>query len=64
MIGISNDYVHVGTDLELTCAISRIKPAAAEIYYMIDGTRYNGSDVETVWNDDGTLSQSKTFHDT
>ena len=40
--GIPEDIVEVGTTLTLTCTINRIKPEA-EIYWLINGRRENGS---------------------
>ena len=39
LAGITDDYIEVGTDLDLMCTISRIKPAAAEMYWVIGGQR-------------------------
>ena len=61
MTGITDSHVEVGTDLELTCTISRIRPEATEMYWMIGGQRDSGSDVRTDPNGDGTFRQSKTL---
>ena len=61
LTGIPDEYVQIGTELDLTCAISRTKPGIAEIYWTIGGIRYNGSDVQTIANNDGTFSQSKAL---
>ena len=61
LTGISDGHVAVGTDQYLTCTISRIKPAAAEMYWMIGERRHNGSLTRTL-NDDGiTWRQSNTL---
>ena len=57
LTGIPDDYVQVGLELNLTCAISRIKPEAAEMYWIIGGRTKNGS-LTVNTNSDGTFSQS------
>ncbi len=49
--------IGVGTDVEFSCTVSRIKPAAEEIYWTVAGTRVSGS-VQNTTNSDGTLSQT------
>ena len=62
LTGITGDYVEVGTDLELTCTVSRIRPEAAQMYWKIGERIDNGSDIRTEPNDDdGTFSQSKAL---
>ena len=61
MTGITGNYVEVGTDLDLKCTISRIKPKAVEIYWMFGGQRHNGSYVRADPNGDGTFRQSTTL---
>ena len=61
MTGITGNFVEVGTDLELTCTISRIRPEATEMYWMIGDQRDNGSDVQADPNGDGTFRQSTTL---
>ena len=39
LTGIPDDYVEVSTDLELTCTLSRIKPEADEMYWIVGGLR-------------------------
>ena len=56
-MGITGDYVEVGTELDLSCTISRIKPAAAKMYWTIGGQDISGSLSQTD-NSDGTFSQS------
>ena len=57
LTGIPDDYVEVGTDLQLMCTVSRIKPEAAEMFWMIGERRENGSLTITT-NDDGTFSET------
>ena len=59
LTGISDDYVEVGTDLDLNCTINRIKPEATEMFWIVSERRENGSDEQTTSNSDGTLSQTK-----
>ena len=60
MTGITEDYIEVGTDLDLTCTVSRIKPQAAEMYWVIDGVREDGSLTVTT-NDDGTFRETNVI---
>ena len=60
LLGITDDLIEVGTDLNLTCTISRIKPEASQMYWMMGDRREDGSLVSTN-NSDGTLSQSDIF---
>ena len=60
LTGIPNDYVEVGTDLHPTCTVSRIKPEASEMYWLVGRNRENGS-LEQTNNDDGTFNQSNAF---
>ena len=61
LTGIPDDYVQVGTDLELTCTISRIKPEAVEMYWMIGERRQNSTDEQTNSNGDGTFNQTNSL---
>ena len=54
--GISESFVENGTSLNLLCAVNRTKPEAAEMFWMINGSRENGS-VVTLKNEDGTFNQ-------
>ena len=56
LVGITDDHVEVGTDLNLRCTISRLKPEASQMYWMIGEHRENGSVVSTN-NGDSTFSQ-------
>ena len=59
--GIPNDYVGVGTVRDLACTAERIKPEAADIYWMIGDQRENGSLWASQTNSDGTLIQFNTL---
>ena len=54
--GISESFEETGTTLNLICAVNRTKPEAAEMFWMINGHRVNGS-VVTLKNEDGTFNQ-------
>ena len=45
------------TEVTLTCSVVRIKPEAADIFFIIDGKRYNGT-VTSNLNADLTLTNS------
>ena len=61
LAGIPDDYVEVGMDLDLNCTISRIKPAAAEMYWMIGERKENGSVDATLNGDEPTWKLSNTL---
>ena len=56
MEGISDEIVKVGTTLSLSCTINRIKPEEAEMYWMVNERKENGTITSTT-NDDGTFNQ-------
>ena len=45
------------TEVTLACSINRIKPEAADIFFTIDGKRYNATMISTM-NADLTLTNS------
>ena len=56
MEGISDEIIEVGTPLTLTCKVHRIKPEAAEMYWIVNGRTENGAIISTTYVD-GTISQ-------
>ena len=58
--GITDEIVKVGTLLQLTCVINRIKPEAAEMYWMVNGRKENGAITSTT-NGDTTSKQTNTL---
>ena len=54
--GISESFVEIGTSLNLLCIMNQTKPEAADMFWMINGRRKNGS-VVTLENEDGTFNQ-------
>ena len=56
MTGIPDDFTGVGAVLDLMCKISRIKPEASQMYWMIGERRENGS-LDLTINDDSTFYQ-------
>ena len=57
MDGMPDRIAEEGAALLLTCRVPRIKPEAADIYWMLDRTRINGS-ITTTIDSDGIFSQS------
>ena len=43
MEGIPDNNTEVGTNLSYSCTKNRIKPKAAEMYWMVNGRRENGT---------------------
>ena len=60
LTGIPDDYVEVGTDLELSCTIARMKPEAAQMYWVIGGLRENGL-LTVNSNSDGTFRETNVI---
>ena len=61
LTGIPDDYVEVGVDLNLTCAINRIRPEATGMYWMIGERVQNSTDEQTNDNVDETFSHSNSL---
>ena len=62
MSDITDNIEEVGTSLPLTCTIDRIKPAAVEMYWTINGRRENGTLTSEGPDGDGVYNQTITFY--
>ena len=60
IVGISESFVEIGTSLNLLCTMNRTKPGAADMFWMINGRREDGS-VVTQANEDGTFNQQNSI---
>ena len=56
------DVLVSGTTVELTCYVSRIKPEASEMFWIIAGQRMNGTVYTSLHEDAASLKQSNTIH--
>ena len=54
------DKVEAGTAIQLTCSIRRIKPEA-EMYWLINGQRFDGFVNITLNDDENSLTQNNTL---
>ena len=52
--------MEIGTSLNLLCTMNRTKPEAADMFWMINGRREDGS-VVTQANEDGTFNQQNSI---
>ena len=55
-----SDEVEAGAVVDLTCSIRRIKPAA-EMYWLINGQRFNGLVNTTLNENEDSLTQNNTL---